>query len=84
MTGEPRIKYQYQTEGWLMRPLMSEELVEVASLEELSTAQLAVVHILACQHRLNCLNYLRGVVHDVLVNDALAFIDRIHDTQVRS
>jgi hypothetical protein len=36
MTSELRVKSQYQVEKWFGRSLTSEELVEVASLEELS------------------------------------------------
>ncbi len=74
---------QYQVEECLGRPLTSEELVDVASLEELSEAQLAVVNALARRNRLAGVLYLEGVVEDVLLRDARAFIDGIRDTPVR-
>jgi hypothetical protein len=75
---------RYQVEECLGRPLTSEELVDVASLEELSEAQLAVVNVLAHRPGLAGVLYLEGVVEDVLLRDVRAFVDRIRDTPVRS
>jgi hypothetical protein len=75
---------RYLVEECLGRPLTSEELVDVASLEELSAVQLAVVNALARRNRLAGVLYLEGVVEDILLRDARAFVDRVRDTPVRS
>ena len=66
-----------QVEGWLGRPLQPAELITVASLADLTPAQLAVVKLLADKHRLACLLYLDGVVRDVVTHEALTFINKM-------
>lgn len=77
MIDELDVHKRRQVESWLERPLEDHELVPVSGLAELTLAQRAVVDILARRHRLACMMYLRAVVHDLLINDAFAFIDEI-------
>ena len=78
MTNE--FEYRYQVEEWLGRPLVSEELVVVQSLDDLLAGQLVVVNVLARRNRLAALLYLRGVVHEVTGDSGLDLIDRVRDT----
>jgi hypothetical protein len=71
---------RHQIEQWLGRPLAVEELRDVLSLDKLSPAQLSVLDVLARRQRLTALIYLRGVVRDVIGDDALALIDRIRES----
>jgi hypothetical protein len=75
---------RYQVEECLGRRLTDEEIIDAASLEELSAAQLTVINILAHRNRLAALLYLRGVARNVLGDDAIALIDRIRETSTRA
>jgi len=59
------------------RSLEPGELLPVATLEELSPLQLAVVEALAPRNTLVAMHYLRAVVADTLVRDLMPFIDRV-------
>lgn len=71
------VEYREQIESWLGRPLKHDELAPVATIEELSPLQLAVVEILAPRNALVAMHYLRAVVADTLVRDLMPFLDRI-------
>jgi hypothetical protein len=68
-----------QIEEYLRRELNAEELVTVASLEDLSMQQRLVLDRLARQHRLAAWLYLEGVVADVTSREVMPIIDRIHE-----
>src|SRR5262245_58180016 len=68
---------RHQVEEWLERPLTDDELVTVPRLDVLSLAQLAVVDTVANRNRLACLLYLRGIVEDVTMTEATAFMQRL-------
>jgi hypothetical protein len=71
------LEYREQIESWMGRPLEPDELLSVATLEDLSPLQLAVVEALAPRNALVAMHYLRAVVTDALVRDLMPFIDRV-------
>jgi hypothetical protein len=70
-----QFEHSEQVEAWLGRSITDDELVEVHSLDELTKAQRKVVRSLA-RHRLNCLLYLRAVIPDITMHDAMPWLDR--------
>src|SRR5215470_12929043 len=77
MTPDLTSGHRHQVEEWLERPLTDDELVTVTGLDALSLAQLAVVDVLVSRNRLACLLYLRGVIEDVSMAEATAFMQRL-------
>jgi len=83
MTSRFTAARQLQVEECLGRPLTSDELIEVASLEALTPVHLAVVHALARRYSVTCIIYLEGVVEGIPIGDAVEFTTRIHDALAR-
>lgn len=71
------VEYRQQIEDLLERPLEPDELIPVASLAELTTAQVAVVELLAPRHVILPLHYLRAVVPDASMKDIRDFSDNM-------
>ena len=79
MTGEFTVDRRHQVEEWLDRPLTDAELVDAPALDKLSPEQLAVVKTLVHRNRLACFLYLRGVVEDLAMSDALPFMEHVEN-----
>ena len=71
------VEYREQIESWLGRPLEPAELVPIATFEELSPLQLAVVETLAPRNTIVAMHYLRAIMPDVLTRDLMPFVDGI-------
>jgi hypothetical protein len=66
-----------QIEDTIGRPLQTEELIEVPSLEQLTEAHLSVGRILARRQIVACVKYLRAIVADLDTHAAGEYMESV-------